>query len=82
MEWSSGDKWSVEVGLEPGQYDFKAVVMRQDGSIAEWEGGDNRTIEVHATAHHALFSTAISPCDMHALRCSQQLVPRSHRLAF
>ena len=50
MEWSSGDKWSVEVGLEPGQYDFKAVVMREDGSIAEWEGGENRTIEVQANA--------------------------------
>jgi hypothetical protein len=46
MEWSDGDKWSVEVGMVPGEYDFKAVVIRQDGSIAEWEGGENRSLQV------------------------------------
>ena len=63
IEWSSGDKWSVEVRLEPGQYDFKAVVMRQDGSIAEWEGGENRTIEVQMT------QTPYSSIQFHVVAC-------------
>jgi len=46
MEWSTDNHWSVEVEMEPGEYDFKAVVTREDGSVAEWEGGENRTVQV------------------------------------
>lgn len=46
MTWEDGDKWTVEVQVAPGAYDFKCVVVRQDGSIAEWEPGENRCLEV------------------------------------
>ena len=46
MTWEDGDKWTVEVQVPPGAYDFKCVVVRQDGSIAEWEPGENRLLEV------------------------------------
>lgn len=46
MTWEDGDRWTVEVQVPPGAYDFKCVVVRQDGSIAEWEPGENRCLEV------------------------------------
>ncbi len=46
MEWTDGDEWSLTVPLPPGVTDFKCVVVRDDGSIAEWEPGANRNIEV------------------------------------
>ena len=46
MEWTDGDEWSLTVPLPPGVTDFKCVVVRADGSIAEWEPGANRNIEV------------------------------------
>lgn len=46
MEWSEGDNWYLEVDLFPGVTDFKCAVVRQDGSVASWEPGANRTVEV------------------------------------
>lgn len=46
MEWSEGDNWSLQVELFPGLTDFKCAVVRQDGSVAAWEPGANRTVEV------------------------------------
>ena len=46
MEWTEGDDWSLTVPLPPGVTDFKCVVVRADGTIAEWEPGANRNIEV------------------------------------
>ncbi|KAL0019875.1 hypothetical protein WJX79_007051 [Trebouxia sp. C0005] len=46
MEWSEGDKWSLEVDLSPGVTDFKCAVVRQNGSVVCWEPGANRTVEV------------------------------------
>ena len=46
MGWSQGDEWALAVPLPSGLTDFKCVVVREDGSIAEWEPGANRTIEV------------------------------------
>ena len=46
MEWSDGDDWSLQVDLSPGLTDFKCAVVRQDGSVAAWEPGANRTVEV------------------------------------
>ena len=46
MEWSDGDNWSLQVELSPGMTDFKCAVVRQDGSVAAWEPGANRTVEV------------------------------------
>lgn len=51
MQWSEGDIWSVEVKAPPGEYDFKCVVIRQDGSIAEWEPGENRCLKVGLWPH-------------------------------
>lgn len=49
MEWSEGDKWSLEVDLSPGVTDFKCAVVRQNGSVVCWEPGANRTVEVHSS---------------------------------
>ena len=50
MEWSEGDNWCLEVDLFPGITDFKCAVVRQDGSVACWEPGANRTVEVKTPA--------------------------------
>ena len=55
MDWSPGDSWSLDVALPGGEYDFKFVVQRQDGSAGEWEPGANRTIKV------TLFMTSAWP---------------------
>ena len=47
MEWSDGDNWSLQVELSPGMRHFKCAVVRQDGSVAAWEPGANRTVEVY-----------------------------------
>mmetsp|Transcript_35404 Transcript_35404/g.100253 ORF Transcript_35404/g.100253 Transcript_35404/m.100253 type:complete len:447 (-) Transcript_35404:190-1530(-) len=44
LEWSEGDIWKAEVALPAGTWEFKAVVV--GGPVDEWEGGDNRVIEV------------------------------------
>lgn len=46
MEWSDGNDWSLQVDLSPGLTDFKCAVVRRDGSVAAWEPGANRTVEV------------------------------------
>ena len=46
MDWAPGDSWSLDTALPGGEYDFKFVVQRQDGSAGEWEPGANRTIKV------------------------------------
>jgi hypothetical protein len=46
MEWAPGDTWTLDTALPGGEYDFKFVVQRQDGSAGEWEPGANRTIKV------------------------------------
>ena len=49
MDWAEGDNWSVSLEIPPGEFDFKCVVMRADGSVAAWEPGSNRTLEVNFT---------------------------------
>jgi len=44
LEWSEGDVWKAEVDLPPGTWEFKVVVV--GGASDEWEGGNNRVIEV------------------------------------
>lgn len=46
MDWAPGDSWSLDLALPGGEYDFKFVVQRQDGSAGDWEPGANRTIKV------------------------------------
>ena len=58
MEWSEGDNWSLEVDLFPGITDFKCAVVRQDGSVACWEPGANRTVEVKTSAVASRQSTS------------------------
>ena len=58
MKWSEEDNWSLEVDLFPGVTDFKCAVVRQDGSVASWEPGANRTVEVRT---HAM-ATITRPC--------------------
>lgn len=45
LEWGKGDVWSLDLELPPGDYEFKCVKVRVDGSYL-WEPGDNREIEV------------------------------------
>ena len=51
MEWSEGDNWHLEVDLFPGVTDFKCAVVRQDGSVAAWEPGANRTVEASSSCN-------------------------------
>lgn len=46
MTWCEGDRWTSEVNLSPGSYDFKLVIARQDGSVAAWEPDENRSVTV------------------------------------
>ncbi len=47
MTWGVDDKWTSEVTLAPGTYDFKLVIVRdQDGTVAAWESGENRSVTV------------------------------------
>ncbi|KAF8062670.1 IFT46 [Scenedesmus sp. PABB004] len=45
LTWGEGDVWRGQVALAPGVHEFKCVTVRPDGG-AEWEGGDNRVIQV------------------------------------
>ncbi len=38
----------MDLALPPDTYEFKLVVVREDGSAAEWEPGTNREIKVAA----------------------------------
>ncbi len=46
LTWSEGNRWSVDLQLPPGSYEFKLVVVREDGTAAEWEAGPNREVMV------------------------------------
>ena len=46
MEWGEEDTWTSEVTLPPGTHDFKLVIVREDGSVAAWEPGENRSFTV------------------------------------
>ena len=46
MTWGEEDRWTSEVALAPGTYDFKLVIVREDGSVAAWEPGENRSVMV------------------------------------
>lgn len=72
MEWSEGDNWYLEVDLFPGVTDFKCAVVRQDGSVASWEPGANRTVEANTPAMHSK-TLAMPPtcCVLHfAILCA------------
>ena len=71
MEWAEGDEWTVELLVPPGIYDFKCVVTRSDGSIAEWEPGENRSFRVTPFLQDALpffnfqlFKLSSAMCDI------------------
>ncbi len=46
MTWGEEDRWTSEVALAPGTHDFKLVIVREDGSVAAWEPGENRCVTV------------------------------------
>ena len=46
MTWGEEDRWTSEVALAPGTYDFKLVIVREDGSVAAWEPGEDRSVTV------------------------------------
>ncbi|KAK9802949.1 hypothetical protein WJX72_006264 [[Myrmecia] bisecta] len=50
LEWGDGDVWSLVLGMEPGSYVFKCVVVREDGSLVAWQPAENRVIEVPGQA--------------------------------
>ena len=62
MTWGEDDTWTSELTLSPGSYDFKLVILREDGSVAAWEPGENRTVTV-SLLH--LPSAAQTPCAAH-----------------
>ena len=59
MTWGEDDKWTSELTLSPGSYEFKLVILREDGSVAAWEPGENRTVTVSLLR---LSSAAQLPC--------------------
>lgn len=60
MTWAEGDTWSVELDLPPGTYEFKLVVVREDGTSGDWESGANRELTVQHTSL-PVFPTVSSP---------------------
>ena len=48
LAWSTGNHWSAQVALPPGQHFFKLVVVRGDGR-QQWEDGQNRELAVQAS---------------------------------
>ena len=54
MTWSEGNEWQVDLQVPPGVYDFKCVVTREDGSIAAWEPGENRSFKVEHVENRSL----------------------------
>lgn len=46
MKWAEGHDWVASFSLPPGSYLFKCVVVHEDGTAGEWEGGANRTLQV------------------------------------
>ncbi|KAF8069642.1 amyM [Scenedesmus sp. PABB004] len=45
LSWQDGGVWSAEVALPPGNYSFKCMLRRADGSYV-WEAGENRQLSV------------------------------------
>lgn len=45
LSWQEGGIWSAEVALPPGEYSFKCMLRRADGSYV-WEAGENRHLLV------------------------------------
>jgi hypothetical protein len=45
LQWQEGGIWSAEVALPPGEYSFKCMLRRADGSYV-WEAGENRHLAV------------------------------------
>eukprot|EP00878_Enallax_costatus_P026275 GHUV01028175.1.p1 GENE.GHUV01028175.1~~GHUV01028175.1.p1 ORF type:complete len:195 (+),score=59.54 GHUV01028175.1:147-731(+) len=45
LHWQEGGIWSAEVALPPGEYSFKCMLRRADGSYV-WEEGENRHLLV------------------------------------
>jgi hypothetical protein len=45
LHWQEGGIWSAEVALPPGEYSFKCMLRRADGSYV-WEAGENRHLVV------------------------------------
>ena len=49
MTWGEDDRWTSEVALSPGTYDFKLVIVRdENGTVAAWEPGENRSVTVRS----------------------------------
>ena len=54
MTWGEDNRWTSEVTLSPGTYDFKLVIVRdQDGTVAAWESGENRSVTVRVLCWRA-----------------------------
>jgi hypothetical protein len=45
LQWQEGGIWSAELALPPGEYSFKCMLRRADGSYV-WEAGENRHLLV------------------------------------
>ena len=72
MTWSEDDKWTSELTLSPGSYDFKLVILREDGSVAAWEPGENRTVtvSVHGLFKHSSNFSSISLSSSYQAHCT------------
>ena len=54
MTWGEENRWTSEVALSPGTYDFKLVIVRdEDGHVAAWESGENRCVTVSSRSLHS-----------------------------
>lgn len=49
LKWSEGHKWTADVPMPPGAYEFKFLIEHRSGHL-EWEGGSNRSFTVPKTA--------------------------------
>lgn len=48
LQWCEGHEWTANIALPPGTYEFKCIVVNNEGQVQEWEGGHNRSLEVWA----------------------------------
>lgn len=76
LRWSEGHKWTADVTLPAGGYEFKFLLEHRSGHL-EWENGTNRTFTVPKTAAEMLVEGAWgSTQDTEVLELQQQAVYR------
>lgn len=55
MAWGPGDAWELTLELPEGRHEFKvAVAAPEDACYSDWEGGENRSVQVPARGAYTM----------------------------